>query len=131
MFGINTKPHAGIMDTFESSSFPYSLIAAATTNATLVKPGPGVITAIHAIGTTAAIKYLKFYDTNKSPTAGNGVPVRRYAIPGSTTGAGFAYAPPIPLKFVSGIAFTITGASTDSDTTALALADVILTLEYV
>ena len=111
-------------------TLPYSIIAAATTNANLVKAGPGVITVIHTINQAAALRYLKFYDMNVLPTAGSGTPVRRYPIPASTTGLGFILQPAIPLKFLAGIAFTITAGQADNDTTALAAGDVTLTLEY-
>jgi hypothetical protein len=126
------KPFFGINENIADSSVPFSLIAAANTNATLVNSGPGVITAIHAINVAAGVKYLKFYDTAKLPVAGSGTPVRRYAIPTvATTGAGFVLCPAIPLRFVNGIAFTITGGQADSDATNLAAGDVTLTLEYI
>lgn len=115
----------------DDSSQPFSLIALGTTNATLVKSSSGVITAVHAINVNAAIRYLKFYDFNKIPSAGVGTPVRRYAIPASATGAGFVLNPTVPFKFKSGIAFTLTTGVADTDATALTANDVILTLEYI
>ena len=109
---------------------PFSLIAAASTNATLVKGSTGQIFSIHAVNQNAAMRYIKFYDTNTLPTAGTGTPVRRYAIPASTTGLGFVLAPKLPMGFNNGIAFTITGGQADSDTTALTAGDVTLTIEY-
>lgn len=126
------KPIWGHEPYIDDSSTPFSLIAAATTNVTLVQGGPCVITSIHAIGLAAAAKFLKFYDMKKAPTAaGQGTPVRRYVIPSSTTGAGFVHNPAVPIRFNNGIVFTITGASADNDTTVLAAGDVILTLEYI
>lgn len=109
---------------------PFSLIALATTNANLVKIGPGRIVSIMAVNQNAAVRYLKFYDTNRTPVAGSGVPVRRYAIPASATGLGFVLAPTVPMGFQAGLAFTITGGQADNDTTALTAGDVTLTMEY-
>jgi hypothetical protein len=128
---VQSKIVAGTGEAVDDSSLPYTLTAAATTNATLVKAGRGVITALHVINVNAAIRYLRFYDTNKVPTAGAGVPCRKYAIPGSATGAGFVLSPPLPMKFQIGIAFTLTTGVADTDATALTANDVVLTLEYV
>lgn len=110
---------------------PFSLIATADTNQTLVKRGPGKLISIMAVNVNAAVRYLKFYDIGKVPVAGSGIPSRRYAIPASTTGLGFVLAPTVPMGFFSGLAFTITGGVADNDATALTANDVILTLEYI
>lgn len=121
---------AGFGDAEAEGTLAYSLLAAASTNQTLVKAGAGLVIAIHAINVNAAVRYLKFYDSNRAPTAGTGIPVRRYAIPASATGAGFVLQPVIPMKFFEGIAFTMTTGVADTDTAALTANDVILTLEY-
>jgi hypothetical protein len=108
---------------------PFSLIAAATTNQTLVKKGPGRLVSIIAVNMNAAVRYLKFYDTNQVPVAGTGTPIRRYAIPASTTGLGFVLAPMVPMGFFQGLAFTIVNGVADTDATAIAANDVVLTLE--
>lgn len=112
-------------------SIPFSLLAAATTNQTLVKKGPGRLISIHAVNVNAALRYLKFYDTNSTPVAGVGQPIRRYAIPASATGLGFVLAPTIPMGFLQGLGFTIVTGVADTDATATSANDVILTLEYV
>lgn len=111
-------------------STPFSLIAAATVNSTLVKVGAGKIFSIHAINLNAAVRYLKFYDMARKPDAGTGVPVRRYAIPASATGAGFVFTPFLPLRFNVGIAFVLVTGVADNDATVLTANDVVLTLEY-
>lgn len=132
MFWQRTKIFAGFGDVADDSTFPYSLVAAATANPTLIKIGPGVVLSIHAINQNAAIRFLKFYDTAQIPTAGVGTPVRRFGIPGSTAGAGFVLQPSLPMKFLTGIGFTlVAGTGLDTDTTAVSAADVILTVEYI
>lgn len=113
------------------STTPFSLIAAATTNATVVKTGPGRLVSIIAVNVNAAVRYLKFYDTNRKPDAGTGTPIRRYAIPASTTGLGFVLSPVVPMGFFEGLAFTIVTGVADTDATAPSANDIILTLEYV
>lgn len=108
---------------------PFSLIAAGTTNQTLVKKGPGRLISIFAVNVNAAVRYLKFYDTDKVPVAGTGTPIRRYAIPASTTGLGFVLAPTVPMGFLQGLAFVIVNGVADTDATAVTANDVILTLE--
>lgn len=107
------------------------LIAAATTNATSVKASAGTLDFCIAINETATVKYLKLYNKASSPTVGTDTPVGVIPIPASTTGAGVAL--PIPtqgLNFATGVAFAITGARADNDTTALAAGDVTLTYGY-
>lgn len=110
---------------------PYKLVAAATTNQTLVAAGPRVLVSIVAINVNAAVRYLKFYDQKVAPNAGTGTPARLFAIPGSTAGNGFVLAPMLPMGFTNGIAFTMTTGSADTDATALTAGDVVLNLEYV
>lgn len=112
-------------------STPFSLVALGTANATLVKTGPGRLISIHVVNVNAALRYLKFYDTNRKPDAGTGTPVRRYAIPASATGLGFVLAPTLPMAFFQGLAFTIVTGVADTDATAVTANDVILTLEYI
>jgi hypothetical protein len=127
---IKAKLVSGPADSDADGTLPFSLLAAATTNATLIKAGPGQIISITAINVNAAVRYLKLYDSNRSPSAGTGTPVRRYGIPGATAGAGFILVPTLPMKFVNGIAFTMTTGVADTDATALTANDVILTIEY-
>jgi hypothetical protein len=131
MFYVQTKVVAGSGEAVDDSTTPFSLICANTTNATLVKAGRGVIVSMHVVNTNAAARYLKFYDTNKVPTAGVGTPCRRYMIPGNTAGAGFVLAPMLPLKFLVGIAFTLVTGVADTDATAPSANDVVLTLESI
>lgn len=130
-FFSRAKNFFGSGDVADDASTPFSLIAAATTNATLVKDSPGVLVSLHVINLNAAVRYLKFYDTKVKPTAGSGTPVRRYAIPASATGAGFALPFPVPARFQVGIAYTITSGVADNDTGVLSANDVVLTGEFI
>jgi hypothetical protein len=94
----------------------------ASTNATSVKAGAGDLYRVIATNTTASPKYLKFYNKASAPTVGTDTPILTICLDASKTltfdfGAHGQY-------FSTGIAFAITGAPADSDTTVLASSDV-------
>jgi hypothetical protein len=110
---------------------PYKLISAATTNATSVKASAGAIGSIICGNVGGTVAYLKLYNKASAPTVGSDTPVHSVMIPGNTAGAGFSYSIPSGLVFGTGIAFAITGAMADADTTAVALNQVCVNLGYV
>jgi hypothetical protein len=103
--------------------------AANTTNATSAKASAGEVHQITAYNTTAAVKYLKLYNKASAPTVGTDTPTHTLPIPPNGSLAvsfpnGGAY-------FGTGIAYALTGAAADSDTTALTAGDVVgLTISY-
>jgi hypothetical protein len=104
-----------------TSSFVKS---AATTNATSLKASAGNVFSIYLINNSAAVKYFKLYNKASAPTVGTDTPVAVVGIPASGNNFvmdGSAWA---PLRFSTGIAYAITGAVTDADTTAVAVNDV-------
>ena len=103
---------------------PFRLLSsAATTNATLVKNAAGRMFLITGRNNAAAIRYLKFYNKNSAPTVGTDVPVLTIALDAS---AKFEIdLNPYGQFFTTGIAFAITGAVADNDTTAIAAADIL------
>jgi len=109
---------------------PYSLISAATTNATLVKSSAGQIAALVVGNSGAGAAYMKLYNSGTIPTAGSGTPVWRVMVPGNTAGAGAVIPIPPGLVFSSGIGFTITGAYADNDTTAVLAGQVLANVAY-
>ena len=101
--------------------------AAASTNATSVKASPGVLSGGILCNNTAAAKFFKFYDKASAPTVGTDTPKFTLIIPANNNivldhavGAGFTV----------GIAYAITGAIGDADTTVLAANDVHGYLSY-
>jgi len=107
------------------------LISAASTNATLVKNGPGQVYGWHITNTNASARFVKLYNKASSPTVGTDVPVMTLLIPGNTSGSGAVAA-----EFVSGIAFStgialaLTTGSADADTGAVAASDIIVNLFF-
>ena len=106
----------------------HSLNAAASTNATSVKATAGTISSILLSNFSAATKWFKLYNKNSAPTVGTDVPVATISIPANSF-----YAVPVGpqgLRLVSGIAYAITGAQADTDTTVLAAGDVKVLISY-
>jgi hypothetical protein len=103
------------------------IASAASTNATSVKASAGNLYRVFVANTTGAAKFMKFYNKASSPTVGSDTPVFTLAIPANgmiTLGLDFPYA------FSTGIAYAITGAVGDADTTATAANDVHGFLQY-
>jgi hypothetical protein len=97
--------------------------AAASTNATSAKASAGNVHSIEAYNTTASVKYLKLYNKASAPTVGTDTPVRTIALaPNARSAMTF---PNGGLYFSTGIAYGLTGAAADSDTTALTAGDVV------
>jgi len=97
---------------------PVSFLSAVSTNCTLVERGNVQYMGGLYVNTTAAIYYIKLYDTNVTPTAGL-IPVRRIPIPFVAASAGGVVAdfPPGGLNFNNGFGFCLTGAIADNDAT--------------
>lgn len=103
---------------------PFRLLSsAATTNATLIKASAGRLFLIIGRNNVASIRYLKFYNKASAPTVGTDVPVLTIALDASSR---FEIdLNPYGQFFTTGIAFAITGALADNDTTAIAAADIL------
>jgi hypothetical protein len=99
--------------------------AAATTNATVVKASAGRVFKIRGYNAKAAVCYLKLYNktTTPAPATDNALIITSIALKASDVfdidlGA-------IGLAFSTGIGFALTGASSDTDATALVAADIV------
>lgn len=102
-------------------------LAAATTNATLVKPSPGQVRGYYFYNAAAYAVYLKLYNSATIPTAGAGTPVITIGVPAGAAGnVSFEGG----ILFGAGIGFTITKLPADNDTTVLVANDLILNLFY-
>jgi hypothetical protein len=108
---------------------PSNVSSTASTNATSVKSTAGTVYSVTASNTGAAAAYLKLYNLAAAPTVGTSVPVLTITIPASGTVN-------IPFgttghRFATGIALAITGSAADSDTTAVAAAQVKVLTAYI
>jgi len=100
----------------------FTLISAATTNATVVKASAGVLYMLTATNNAATIAFLKLYNKATAPTVGTDTPVMTFMLP-----ANGGIAVPLPasgVTFATGIGYAITGLATTADTTAVALSQI-------
>jgi len=105
------------------------LSSAATTNATSVKASAGTVYSVTVSNTGAAAAYLKYYNKASAPTVGTDVPVITVSVPASGTVA--IPATDFGIRFSTGIALAITNLAADSDTTAVAAAQVKVITAYI
>lgn len=113
----------------------HKLFSAATTNATSVKTTQGYLLGGLVANVAAVVRYLKFYNKASAPTVGTDVPIFTVPLP-----AGSANVPAIVSiadlvgphghLFAAGIAYAITGAAPDADTTVIVANDVTVNLNY-
>jgi len=104
------------------------VMAVASTNATSVKASAARLYEIHLCNISAAIKHVKFYNKASAPTVGTDVPVATYPI--AANGGRIDFDSTNGISFATGLAFAITGAVADTDTTAVAANDVVGELLY-
>lgn len=113
-----------------STSGGYSvsrLLSAASTNATSVKASAGQVYGWMLFNTSAATKFFKLYNKASAPTVGTDTPFMTIPIP---AGGGIVADFDGGIAMGTGVAFAITGAIADADTTAVAANDVIVNLLY-
>ena len=95
----------------------YTLTTAATTNATSVRTAAASITAITYNNMSASVQYIKLYNKASAPTVGTDIPVMTIPVPANSF-----YVQELGimgLRFSVGLAFAITGAQADTDTTVI------------
>ena len=96
------------------------LSSAATTNATSVKAFAGDVFKIIGNNTVASKRYLKLYNKASAPNVGTDTPVMTLPLLASAAFE-FSFS---SLYFSTGIAYAITGAAADADTTAVSSGDI-------
>ena len=98
--------------------------AAASTNATSVKASAGQIYGWAFFNNTTNARYVKIYNKASSPTVGTDTPAFTIIVPGATGGSGTNVEFSMGIPLGTGIAYAITGAIADSDTTSVSADDV-------
>lgn len=94
-------------------------MSAATTNSTLTLAGQHALYGFSVSNTSGASAFIKFYNKATAPTCGTDTPVFTFGPIAATTGQvtkGFI----VPLVFLKGLGWCLTGAIADADTTATA-----------
>jgi hypothetical protein len=102
----------------------YHLVSTASTNANNIKPSAGKITGWYIYNSNGSARKVAFHNTAGTPTAGASV-YFSIVIP-ALSGANCPF--PAGIDFSSGIAITTTIGLADSDTTAVALNDLIINI---
>ncbi len=115
-----------------AASTPYSLLSAASTNATVVKASPGTVFNIDVGSIDETPVYLKFYNKATTPSESD-TPVARFTIPGSTGGIGAGRVVSLPngLAFSTGIAIRLTTGAADNSTGAVSAGEITANIGYV
>lgn len=97
------------------------VLSASGTNATSTKGSAGQVYQYQFSNTVATWRYVHFYNKASSPTVGTDVPVFTVGVPpGGAVGAGDI----MGIVFATGIAYSITTGSADTDTGAAGVGDV-------
>ena len=104
------------------------IVSAATTNATSVKATAGTLGKMILTNTSASMKFVKIYNKASAPTVGTDTPVMTIGVPATSVINALDNA--AGLRLTTGIAFAITGGVANNDTTAVALNDVVVDIEY-
>lgn len=99
---------------------PSRINAAASTNATSLKASSGQVYSIDVYNSAAYSVYLKLYNKASAPTVGTDTPVMTIPI---ASGGGYSKTWQTGFPFSTGIAYAITKAQADSDTTAVVAGD--------
>lgn len=107
----------------------FTLISAATTNATSLKASAGTLYSLNAYNNGASAAYLKLFNLAVAPTVGTSVAAMTILLPAG--GGSNIFVPAMGLAFGTGIAYAITGLGTTADTTAVAAAQVFVNGSYV
>jgi hypothetical protein len=106
----------------------HHLKSAATTNATSVKASPGRIHMLNVANLKASALFLKLYNLAVAPTVGTSVPFMVIPLQANSTLP--IVQTSIGIYFSTGIAYAITGAVADNDTTAVGANEVIVNMIY-
>ena len=106
-----------------------TLSSAATTNATSVKASAGNLYSVTASNVGAAAAFLKIFNLATAPTVGTSVPF--LTIPIAASGVVSIPFGAQGMRMATGIAFAITNLVADSDTTAIAAAQVKVVIAYI
>jgi hypothetical protein len=106
----------------------HRLLSANTTNLTSVKTTAGTINSLTISNTNASATYfLKIYNKASAPVPGTDTPIHTISLPPGTrsidTGA-------YGIRLATGIAYSITGAVADADTTAIPASEVLVNMSY-
>jgi len=126
---VGTSAVSGGVTNTPATPTQYALNSAATNNLVAVKATAGTLYGARAFNAGAAVAYLKLYNKATAPVLATDVPVMVLPI------AAGAYADidvgVLGSRFTLGIAIATTGLAADTDATAVAAAQLKITLDYI
>lgn len=128
LFGISPA-----LAQYNNGIFAYHLVAAASTNSTLIATGKHTVFSIELGGIGSSPAYVKIYDKATAPTCGTDTPIKTLIIPVSSTaanGAGSNMPFPLGIQVNNGLGICVTGGIADSDTTAVAASSFVANIDY-
>lgn len=118
-----------VADSGNGSGTLHHLVSAATTNATSVKTSAGNIGALTVSnGHATNACFFKLYNLTTAPTVGTSTPVQVVRVPANSTVS--VETGPFGIRCSTGIAYALTGAAANSDTTAVGANDVVVAMAY-
>lgn len=118
---------SGIAQDFPGAK-SYHLISAASTNAAVIKSGPGAVVGYMIGNTSVQMEFVKLYDKSSTPTVGTDVPLVVLPVP-TASAANVAY--DFSVEFQNGIGIATTLGVGDGDSTAVGANDLAVTIFYV
>jgi hypothetical protein len=102
---------------------PYRFLAEGSTNKKEVRSGDGQVTSIIAANLSAAVKYLKLYNSATSPNLASATPIATFALPANDTRS-FQ----LSLDYSKGLWHAITLKGADTNEEAVTAGDVSVTI---
>jgi hypothetical protein len=109
----------------------FSYVATATTNATLVASRPSALTGWSIVNTSAATRYVRIYNKSSVPVPATDAALIALRLP-LAAGQRSDVQVGANAEWLSvGLAFDITGAAADTDTTVVTAGDVTVAFFYV
>jgi hypothetical protein len=106
----------------------HRLLSANTTNLTSVKTSAGTINSLTLSNTNATATYfLKIYNKASAPVPGTDTPIHTISLPPGTRSIDTGT---YGIRLATGIAYALTGAVGDADTTAIPANEVLVNMSY-
>lgn len=131
---INTNASGAVWTTpaldIKQGATPYTLVSAASNNATSLKASQGVVTMLYAYNRSSSEKYVKLYNKATAPAPASDSGLLLASIPVPPSGGVVLPIDASGLQFGTGIGFAIVGSYEVSDNTSVAAGDVILSMGY-
>ena len=109
-----------------SPSSYFDLVSAASTNPTVIKASAGTVNGWYIYNSNVSARKVAFHDIATTPTAGTGVVMSLVIPPLSAANVSL----PDGITFTTGIAITTVTGLADSNSTAVALNDLVINIFY-